>query len=100
LNISLEVDYDLKEFRVPKISVELPEIWVKGKGKIYGIGSEGMGMDAEAMTGPFDLAQAKRLIPYRIIKSGVSDSLFRSRERVKVQIPSSGSQEDARDRSL
>ena len=86
LNISLEVDYDLKEFRVPQISVELPEIWVKGKGKIYGIGSEGMGMDAEAMTGPFDLAQAKRLIPYRVITSGVSDSLFRSEGTGKVQI--------------
>ena len=88
LNIGFEVNYDIRNLVVPSFSVELPEIWVKGKGKIYGIGSEGMGMDAEAHSGPFDLADGKRLVPYRIIDPGVSTPLFRGEGKGSVQIVS------------
>jgi uncharacterized protein involved in outer membrane biogenesis len=87
-NIGFDFDYDSKNLRVSLISVEMPEIWVKGKGRIYGIGSEGMGLEAEAESGPFDLAAGKKLIPYRIITPEVSDALFRSEGSGPVQIVS------------
>jgi hypothetical protein len=86
VNLDLDVDYHLKEIKIPHILLELPEIWVQAKGKIYEIGSKEMGLEAEARSGPFDLAEAKRLIPYRIITPDVSDRLFRGEGRGPVQI--------------
>ncbi len=81
-----EVDFDRKDLKVPQISVTLPELRVKAQGKIYDIGRPSAGMEAEAETGPFDLGDAKRLIPYRIITPEVSDALFRAEGKGKVQI--------------
>lgn len=86
VNIDFDVNYDKKEFKVPRFSVELPEIAIKGKGRIYGIGTREMGMEAEAQSGPFDVSDAKRLIPFRIITRDVSDRLFRSEGSGPVQI--------------
>jgi len=88
LNIILDVDYDLKEIKVPRLSLELPEIEVKAKGKIYGIGTKEMGMEAEAQSGSFDLSEGKKFIPYRIITPDVSDSLSRAEGNGSVQIVS------------
>ena len=88
VNIDLEVDYDLKDIRIPHFSVGLPEIWVKAKGRIYAIGSKEMGMEAEAQSGPFDLAEGKKFIPFRIITPDVSDRLFRAEGSGPVQIVS------------
>jgi uncharacterized protein YhdP len=86
VNLDLEVDYHLKEIKVPRILLELPEIKVKARGKIDGIGSDEMDLEAEAQSDPFDLSEAKRLIPYRIITPDVSDHLFRGEGRGPVQI--------------
>lgn len=86
VNLSLEADYNRKEIKVSQVSIELPEIWVKAKGRIYGIGTEEMGMEAEAQSGPFDLSDGKRLIPYRVITPKVSDALFRAEGKGLVQI--------------
>ncbi len=88
LNLDLDVDYDLNELKVSNLSLELPEIAVKVSGKIYGIGTKEMGMEAEAKSGPFDLSDAKRFIPYRIITPNVSDSLFQGQGNGSVQIVS------------
>jgi uncharacterized protein YhdP len=81
VNIELEADYDAKDFKIPRFFIELPEIWVKAKGRIYDIGSKEMGMEAEAATSPFDIAEGKKFIPFRIITPDVSDRLFRSEGR-------------------
>jgi uncharacterized protein YhdP len=86
VNIGFDVNYDMKDLRVPQISIELPEIGVKGKGKIYGIGSKEMGLEAEAQSAPFDLLEAKKFIPYRIITPKVSGPLFRAEGNGPVQI--------------
>ena len=78
MNLDLNVDYDLKEIKIPRISVELPEIDIKAKGKIYGIGTKGMRLEAEAQSGLFNLSDAKKLIPYRIITPEVAGPLFRA----------------------
>jgi len=78
VNIELEADYDAKDFKIPRFFIELPEIWVKAKGRIYDIGSKEMGMEAEASSSPFDIAEGKKFIPFRIITPDVSDRLFRS----------------------
>jgi len=78
VNIDLEADYDAKDFKIPRFFIELPEIWVKAKGRIYDIGSKEMGMEAEASSSPFDIAEGKKFIPFRIITPDVSDRLFRS----------------------
>ena len=88
MNLNLDVDYDLKEIKVPRASIELPEIYVKAKGRIYGVGSTGMGLEAEAQSGLFDLAEAKKLIPYRIITPDVAGPLFRAEGGGPVQITS------------
>ena len=88
MNVNVKVDYDYENLRVPLLSIELPELWVKAKGKIYGIGSKEMGMDAEAQSGPFDLSEGKKLIPFRIITRDVSEPLFRSEGNGPVQIVS------------
>jgi uncharacterized protein involved in outer membrane biogenesis len=88
LNLDLDVDYDLKDIKVPRMSLELPEIRVRVKGKIYGIGTKEMGMEAEAQSGSFDLSEGKKFIPYRIITPNVSDPLFRGQGNGSVQIVS------------
>ena len=86
MNVNLTVVYDHEDLRVPLLSMELPELWVKAKGKIYGIGSKQMGIDAEAESGPFDLLEGKKFIPFRIITRDVSEPLFRSEGNGPVQI--------------
>ncbi|MEW6374773.1 MAG: AsmA-like C-terminal domain-containing protein [Thermodesulfobacteriota bacterium] len=86
VNIDLDMAYDLKDVTVPRISIEMPEIWIKAKGKISAIGSEGMCIEAEAQSGPFDLSEGRKFIPYRIITPEVSDSLFRAEGSGPVQI--------------
>ncbi|OGP87517.1 MAG: hypothetical protein A2156_10925 [Deltaproteobacteria bacterium RBG_16_48_10] len=86
VNLSLDADSNQKEIKIPHLLIELPEIWVKSKGKIYGIGTKEMGMEAEAQSGPFDIADGKRLIPYRVITPDVSNALFRAEGNGPVQI--------------
>jgi uncharacterized protein YhdP len=86
MNLDLEVDYDRKDLRIPQLSIELPEMWVKAKGRIYEIGSKGMGLEAEAQSGPFDLSEGRKFIPYRIITPDVSEPLFRAEGSGFVQI--------------
>ena len=83
-----EADYDLKDFKIPRFSIELPEIWVKAKGRIYDIGSKEMGMEAEAQSSPFDIAEGKKFIPFRIITPDVSEHLFRAEGKGSFQIVS------------
>ncbi len=78
INLHFEAEYDTKDLKIPRLFIELPEIWVKAKGKIYDIGSKQMGMEAEASTSSFDIAEGKKFIPFRIITPDVSDRLFRS----------------------
>jgi len=86
VEIEGEVDFDRKDLKVPQISVTLPELRVKAQGKIYDIGRPSAGLEAEAKTEPFDLGDAKRLIPYRIITPELSEALFRAAGKGKVQI--------------
>jgi uncharacterized protein YhdP len=86
MNLDLMVDYDLKNLRIHQISIELPELSVTAKGKIYGIGSEGIGMEAEAQSGPFDLSEGKKFIPFRVITPDVSQPLFQAEGSGPVQI--------------
>ena len=86
VEIEAEVEFDRKDLKVSQLSVTLPELWVKAQGKIYDIGLPSTGMEAEAQSGPFDLGDAKRLIPYRIITPEVSNALFRAEGKGKVQI--------------
>jgi len=86
LNLDFQIDYDTKEFKVPSFSVKLPDFWVKGKGRIYGIGTKEMGMEAEAQSSPFELSDGRRYIPYRIITKDVSDHLFKSEGSGSMQI--------------
>ena len=78
VSLDLDVGYDLKEIKIPRASIELPEIDIKAKGKIYGIGTKGMGLEAEAQSGLFNLSEAKKLVPYRIITPDVAGPLFRA----------------------
>ncbi|MBM4309000.1 MAG: hypothetical protein FJ123_19910, partial [Deltaproteobacteria bacterium] len=86
VNIDFQAKYDRETFEVPKFSIELPEIKVKGRGRIYGIGTKGMGMDAEASSNVFDIADGRRFIPFRIITPSVSDPLFRAEGSGPAQI--------------
>jgi uncharacterized protein YhdP len=88
VNIDFEAEYDLKDLRIPRFSIELPELWVKAKGRIYDIGSKEMGMEAEAHSSPFDIAEGKKLIPFRIITPDVSEHLFRAEGKGPFQIVS------------
>ena len=85
LNLDFEAEYDTKNFKVPRFFIEMPEVWIKAKGRIYDIGSEEMGMEAEASTRPFDIAEGKKFIPFRIIVPAVSDHLFRSEGKGSFQ---------------
>lgn len=86
VRFEFEATYDRKSFGVPRFSIELPEIKVKGKGKIYGIGTEDMGLEAEASSNLFDIADGRRYIPFRIITPSVSDPLFRAEGSGPAQI--------------
>ena len=85
LNLNFEAEYDTKHFKIPQFFIELPEIWIKAKGRIYDIGSKEMGMEAEASTSPFDIAEGKKFIPFRIIVPPVSDRLFQSEGKGSFQ---------------
>ena len=85
LNLNFEAEYDTKNFKIPRFLIELPEIWIKAKARIYDIGSNEMGMDAEASSSPFDIAEGKKFIPFRIIVPPVSDRLFRSEGKGSFQ---------------
>jgi uncharacterized protein YhdP len=86
VNLDLQAKYNRQTLEVPMVSIELPEIKVRGKGRIYGIGTKEMGMDAEASSSVFDLADGRRFIPFRIITPSVSDPLFRAEGNGPVQI--------------
>jgi uncharacterized protein involved in outer membrane biogenesis len=86
INIDFDADFDLKNLKVPRLFIEMPEIWVKANGKIYGIGSKEMGLEAEARSSPFDLSEGRRFIPYRIITANVSGPLYRAEGSGPVQI--------------
>jgi len=88
VNIDFEADYNSKDFNIPRFSIELPEVWVKAKARIYDIGSKEMGMEAEAQSSPFDVAEGKKFIPFRIITPDVSDHLYRSEGKGSFQIVS------------
>jgi hypothetical protein len=88
LNIDVEAEYDSKDMKIPRFFIELPEIRVKAKGRIYDIGSKEMGMEAEAQSSPFDVADGKKFIPFRIITPDVSEPLFRAEGKGPVQIMS------------
>jgi len=85
LNLNFEAEYDAKDFKIPRFFIELPEIWIKAKGRIYDIGSREMGMEAEASSSSFDIAEGKKFIPFRIITPDVSDRLFRSEGKGSFQ---------------
>jgi hypothetical protein len=88
LNLDFEAEYDTKNFKIPLLFLELPEIWIKAKGRIYDIGSKEMGMEAEATSSTFDIAEGKKFIPFRIIVPDVSDRLFRSEGKGSFQVVS------------
>jgi uncharacterized protein YhdP len=85
MNLNFEAEYDTKDFKIPRFLIELPEIWIKAKGRIYDIGSKEMGMEAEASSSPFDIAEGKKFIPFPIITPDVSDRLFRSEGKGSFQ---------------
>jgi hypothetical protein len=86
VRIDVEAEYDLKNLHVPRFSVKMPEIEVWGKGRLYQIGSEGMGLEAEAQSKPFDLSDGRKFIPYRIITPEVSQRLFHAEGSGQVRI--------------
>jgi uncharacterized protein YhdP len=88
VNIDFEAEYNLKDLNIPRFSLELPELWVKAKARIYDIGSKDMGMEAEAHSSPFDIAEGKKFIPFRIITPDVSEHLFRAEGKGSFQIVS------------
>lgn len=88
VNIDFEAEYDSKDIKIPRFSIELPELWVKAKGRIYDIGLKEMGMEAEAHSSPFDIAEGKKFIPFRIITPDVSENLFRAEGKGPIQIMS------------
>ncbi len=88
INLNFEAEYDTKDFKIPRFFIELPGIWVKAKGRIYDIGSNQMGMEAEASTNSFDIAEGRKFIPFRIITPDVSDRLFRSEGKGSFQVAS------------
>jgi uncharacterized protein involved in outer membrane biogenesis len=88
VNIDFEVNTDLKNLNIPRFSIELPELWVKAKARIYDIGSKEMGMEAEAHSSPFDVEKGKKFIPFRIITPDVSEPLFRAEGKGSFQVVS------------
>jgi uncharacterized protein YhdP len=88
INLNLNMGYDLKEIMVHHMSLELPEVSIKAKGKVYGIGTKEMGIEAEAQSSPFDLSEGTKFIPYRIMTPKVSDPLSRAEGDGSVQVVS------------
>jgi uncharacterized protein involved in outer membrane biogenesis len=88
VNLDFEADYDLKDFNIPRFSIQLPELWVKAKGRIYNIGSKEMGMETEAHSSPFDVEDGKKFIPFGIITPDVSEHLYRAEGKGSFQIVS------------
>jgi len=86
LTVSFNLNYDSKNIHFPDITVELPEISIKAKGMIYSIGSNDMGIEAEARTNQFDLSEVKKFIPFKIITPKVSDALLKAEGRGPIQI--------------
>lgn len=86
VTIEVNTEYDRHSLQVPSFSIELPEIKVKGKGLIYGIGTGEMGLKAEAQSSPFEIAEGKKFIPFKIITQKVSDPLFRGEGSGRAQI--------------
>ncbi len=86
VNIDVVAEYDRKNLHVSQCSVELPEIKVKAKGVIYGIGTGEMGIRAEAQSTPFEIAEGRKFIPFKIITPKVSDPLFRGEGSGQAQI--------------
>jgi hypothetical protein len=71
LNLDFEAEYDTKNFKIPQFFIELPEVWIRAKGRIYDIGSKEMGMEAEASSSTFDIAEGKKFIPFPIGREGL-----------------------------
>jgi uncharacterized protein involved in outer membrane biogenesis len=88
MDLDLDMEYHPEEIKVHRISLELPEIKLFGKGRVYGIGTKEMGLEAEARSDPFDLSGGKKFIPYRILIPEVSDPLSRAEGSGSVQIVS------------
>ena len=86
VNIDFDAKSDSKDLEIPRFLIQLPELSVKAKGRIYGIGSKEMGMEAEGSSSPFDVAEGKKFIPFRIITPDVSDHLFRAEGKGSFQI--------------
>ncbi|MGZ3613000.1 MAG: YhdP family protein [Thermodesulfobacteriota bacterium] len=86
VNIDFGASYDSKNLEIPRFLIELPELSIKAKGRIYGIGSKEMGMEAEASSSPFDVAEGKKFIPFQVITPDVSDHLFRAEGKGSFQI--------------
>ncbi len=86
VNVDFDANCDSKNLEIPRFFIELPELSIKAKGRIYGIGSKDMGMEAEASSSPFEIAEGKKFIPFRIITPDVSDHLFRAEGKGSFQI--------------
>jgi len=86
VNVEFDANCDSKNLEIPRFLIELPELSVNAKGRIYGIGSKEMGMEAEASSSPFDVAEGKKFIPFRVITPDVSEHLFRAEGKGSVQI--------------
>ena len=86
VNVEFDANCDSKNLKIPRFLIELPELSIKAKGRIYGIGSKEMGMEAEASSSPFDIAEGKKFIPFRIITPDVSEHLFRAEGKGSFQI--------------
>jgi uncharacterized protein YhdP len=86
VRIDAEAEYDLKSLTLPRFSVKMPEIEIRGKGRLTQIGSEEMGLEAEVQSNPFDLSDGRKFIPYRIIIPEVSQRLFHAEGSGQVQI--------------
>jgi uncharacterized protein YhdP len=86
VNIDFGAHYDSKNLEIPRFLIELPELSVKAKGRIYGIGSGEMGMEAEASSSPLDIAEGKKFIPFRIITPDVSEPLSRAEGKGSFQV--------------
>ncbi|MGQ9636556.1 MAG: YhdP family protein [Thermodesulfobacteriota bacterium] len=86
IHIDFITEYDKVNFKVPQFMIELPEIRVKGKGRIYGIGTKDMGLEVEAQSSTFEISEGKKFIPFKIITSRVSNPLFRGEGKGLAQI--------------
>jgi len=88
VNIDFGANYDSKNLEIPRFLIELPELSVKAKGRIYGIGSKEMGMEVEASSSPLEIAEGKKFIPFRIITPDVSEPLSRAEGKGSFQVVS------------